>query len=474
MIEDRQAGADRDMTADEPRSRISSGNPQADDILAGGFPCNSINIVMGQPGTGKTIFAEQLLFANAGGGRPCLYVTTLSEPLSKVVSYVQRFTFFKADLLGAEIQYEDLGAALAEAGPTALVDWLRDTIKTQSPKIIVIDSFRAIHDLGVEPDEMRRFISRMAGLLSAYDVTTFLLGEYTPDDVQRFPEFAVADSIVELARRPATSRDERFFRVLKLRGSAYREGHHAFRITTSGLELYPRLVAPRVPEAYESRTERLPTGVPGLDGVVGGGLFAGSTTLLVGTTGSGKTTLALQFALEGVRRGEQVLYVNFQENPAQLRRGISALGVDADQAVAAGLNLLYASPVELQIDSIVVQIFEAIKTGEIRRLVIDAVGDLATAAADSQRLHDYLYSLVQHFAVRGVTTVLTLEAGEGFTSMGLPQDQRISYMSDNLIHLAWSGDNAGQRTLRVVKMRGSSHDHVVRAFDIDEHGGRVG
>src|SRR3954469_1669991 len=93
--------------------RIKSGNAQADEILGGGFPCNSINIVMGQPGTGKTIFAEQLLFHNAGGGRPQLYVTTLSEPLSKVVNYVQRFTFFDPDRLGTDIQYEDLGSSLA-------------------------------------------------------------------------------------------------------------------------------------------------------------------------------------------------------------------------------------------------------------------------------------------------------------------------------------------------------------------------
>ena len=454
-------------------ARIKSGNPEADSILGGGFPYHSINIVMGQPGTGKTIFAEQLLFENAGGDRPCLYATTLSEPLSKVVSYVQRFSFFDPELVGTDIQYEDLGAMLADEGPPALLDWLRDTIKTRSPKVIVIDSFRAIHDLAVSTDEMRRLVSRLAGLLSAYDVTTFLLGEYTQADIQRYPEFAVADSIVELARQPATKRDERFFRVLKLRGSSYREGQHAFRITRDGLEVYPRLVAPRVPERYESLAERLPTGVPGLDAAVGGGLFAGSTTLLVGMTGAGKTTLALQFALEGVRRGEHVMYVNFQENPAQLRRAIANLGVDPDEAVAAGLRLLYASPVELQIDSIVVEIFDAIRAGAIRRLVIDAIGDLATAASDSQRLHDYLYSLVQHFAVRGVTTVLTLESGEGFTAMGLPQDQRISYMSDNLIYLAWSGDTVGQRTLRVVKMRGSAHEKALRAFEIDAHGGRI-
>jgi circadian clock protein KaiC len=453
--------------------RIRSGNPQADEILGGGFPCHSINILMGQPGTGKTIFAEQLLFHNAGGNRPVLYVTTLSEPLSKVVSYVQRFDFFDENRLGTEIQYEDLGAELAQRGPRALIEWLAEAIKTRSPKVIVIDSFRAIHDLATSTDDMRRFISEIAGLLSAYDVTAFLLGEYTQDDIRRFPEFAVADAIVELARQPLSTRDERFLRVLKLRGSAYREGQHAFRISSAGLELYPRLVAPRVPEDYESSFERLPSGVPGLDEMIGGGLLTGSTTLVVGMTGAGKTTLALQFALEGSRRGERTMYVNFQENPAQLRRAIHNLGSDPDSIRRRGFDLLYASPVELQIDSIVVEIFEAIKSGDVKRLVIDAVGDLAAAASDSQRLHDYLYSLIQHFAVRGVTTLLTLESGEGFTVNMLPHEQRFSYMSDNLVYLAWNDEKVGQRTIRIVKMRGSAHEREAREYEIGDNGLRI-
>ncbi len=457
-----------------PLARVNTGNPQADEILGGGFPANSINIVMGQPGTGKTIFAEQMLFHNADPARQSLYVTTLSEPLSKVVSYVQGFDFFDSDRLGGDINYEDLGPSLTDNGPVALLEWLADAIKTRSPKIIVIDSFRAIHDLAVPTDDMRRFMSRLAGLLTAYDVTSFLLGEYGQDDIRRYPEFAIADGIVELARDAHTTRDERFLRVLKLRGSAYREGQHAFRITSAGLELYPRLVAPRIPESYDSLAERVPTGIPGLDEKMGGGMFAGSTTLVVGMTGAGKTTLALQFALQGVKRGETVLYINFQENPSQLRRAIAALGTDPAVAQADGLKLMYASPVELQIDSIVVEIFDAIKSGSVRRLVIDAVGDLATAASDAQRLHDYLYSLIQHFAARGVTTILTLESGEGsFTSQTEPVGQRFSYMSDNLVHLAWSAEHPDRRTIRIVKMRGSAHDAAVREVEIDANGLRL-
>lgn len=452
--------------------RVHSGNPQADEVLGGGFPANSINIVMGQPGTGKTIFAEQLLFHNASADRPILYVTTLSEPMSKVVSYVQRFSFFDETKLGTEIQYDDLGALLSSDGPAALVPRLREAIVTMSPKIIVIDSFRAIHDLSDSAPEMRRMISDLAGLLSSYDVTAFLLGEYTTADIQRYPEFAVSDAIIELARQPLGTRDERYFRVLKLRGSGYREGQHAFRITRDGIELYPRLVTPRVATDYVLQLDRTTTGVPGLDAMLDGGVWAGTTTLLVGPTGSGKTTVALHFALEGAARREPTLYVNFQENPAQLARAITNLGGDLDTARAAGLELLYVSPVELQIDSFIVELFQRIKGGTLKRVVVDAIGDLSAAASDPQRLHDYLYSLVQHFAVNGVTSVLIFESGGSVTGLNT-HEQRFSYMSDNVLSIGLGGDERTRRTVRVIKTRNSGHDPVVRQLEISATGARV-
>ncbi len=236
--------------------------------------------------------------------------------------------------------------------------------------------------------------------------------------------------------------------------------------------MYPRLVSPNVPTTYEPRLERVSTGVVGLDAMVGGGLWSGSTTLIVGPTGSGKTTMALQFMLEGVRRGEPGLYVHFQENPAQLRRAINALGMSAEQAIAGGLRLRYESPVELEIDSIIVDIFEKIRSGEIKRLAVDAIGDLAAAASDPQRLHDYLYALVQHFTVHHVTSLLTFESGSGVTST-VEHEQRFSYMSDNVLQLALQGTERTRRTLRVVKTRQSDHDLDVRELAMGAGGAHV-
>jgi len=453
--------------------RISTGNPQTDSVLGGGLPANSINIVMGQPGTGKTVFAEQLIFCNADSGRPIVYVSTLSEPMSKMVSYVQRFSYFDEKKLGSDIQYEDIGPMLASDGASALVPWLTALIKRLSPKLIVIDSFRAIHDLRSSLPETRRMVSDFAGLLSAYDATVLLLGEYTVDDIERYPEFAVSDSIIQLARQPLGTRDERYLRVLKLRGSGYREGQHAFRITEHGIELFPRLISPRVATTYVPRLERTSTGVPGLDAMLEGGVWAGTTTLVVGPTGSGKTTLAMHFALEGIANKERTLYVNFQENPSQLARGFANLGADMNAAQKAGLELMYVSPVELQIDSIVVGIYDWIREGSVKRVVIDAVGDLVTAASNTQRLHDYLYSLVQIFAVNGVTSLLTFESGISQDGRLASSEQRFSYMSDNVLAIALGGEERTRRTIRVVKTRNSGHDPVVRQLEITSGGARI-
>jgi circadian clock protein KaiC len=465
------------MTSTEPSPipRVSSGNAQLDAILCGGFPANSINIVMGEPGSGKTILAERLIFANAKlkeDPRPILYLTTLSEPLEKVVRYLQQFSFYDEDvLMSGAIRYESIAVDLEERGVAALVPRLKELITTAAPKIIVIDSFKAVHDLSTSVPEMRRLLYEVSGLLTAYDTTAFLLGEYSEDQIPLFPEFAVADGMVELARKKHGTRDERYLRVLKLRGSNYQEGLHAFTITRDGLDVFPRLTSPIVPAIYTANEERLSTGVGVLDKLLAGGVWAGGATLLEGPTGAGKTTLALQFVLEGVKRGEPGLYVNFQENPTQLARSIKGLALGVPEEEQRNLHYLYASPVELQIDSILVELFRTIQEKNIKRVVVDSVGDLVGAASDHQRLYSYLYALMQHFVARRVACMLT----QTTTAIASPMEGQICALSDAIVRLdlEWHGDRA-RRTLKIVKARGSNHELDVQDFRITGKGIEVG
>jgi circadian clock protein KaiC len=453
---------------DDELPRISTGSSPADRILGGGFPAHSINIIMGEPGTGKTLFAQQLVFHNAGDDRPILYVTTLSEPLAKVMKYLQTFEFFDESRIGTSVIYDEAGTELAEKGIGELVPKVREWIRAHGPRIIVIDSFKALHDLSASTAEMRRVVHDLAGLLTAYDTTAFLVGEYSEEQMATHPEFVVADGIVELLRHETGMRDERYFRVRKLRGSSYREGLHALRLTAGGVKIFRRLVSPQEPRGYSIVRERVSTGVSGLDEMLGGGLWRGSTTLLGGPTGSGKTTIGLQFTLEGVRQGEPGLYVHLEENPTQMAYLVEGFGTAAE---TPGLHMLYHSPVELQIDSLVDEMFRLIRERGVKRVVIDAVGDLVTAVRDPQRLHDYLYALSQHFAAKGVTAMFTFETARPGLTGGYAIDAPFSHLSDNIIVLeAGIEEEQTRRRLRVLKTRGSAHDPRVRVVEITAEG----
>jgi len=455
-------------------TRLPTGSRELDTILDGGIPECSLNIIMGAPGSGKTTLAEQIVFANANDPkRPLLYLTTLSEPLDKVIRYLQELRFFDIDKFGSVIRYEGLGEQLARDGIGALLPKIKEAIKTLSPKVIVIDSFKAIHDLAKSPQEMRLMLYEVAGLLAAYNTTVLLVGEYRHEDIATYPEFAVADGIIELARNALGTRDERYLRVFKLRGSSYSQGSHAFDVTREGIQVYPRLVSPVEAAAYKRNDERIPSGIPGLDQMLAGGFPAGTATLVAGPTGSGKTTMGIQFIVEGLRRGEHCLLVNFQENPTQLAYQMESISGKLDAASRDRLQMLYYSAVELSIDRIVVNIFQLLQRSSIKRVVLDAIGDLGVAASDPTRMHNYLYAIVQHFAVMGVSSMLTLETDPP-VMISNESHGRLSHMTDNIVFLDVQAKNGViGRTLRVAKARGVGHDLQVHEAQISSRGMQI-
>ncbi|MBI2942021.1 MAG: AAA family ATPase [Chloroflexi bacterium] len=266
-------------------------------------------------------------------------------------------------------------------------------------------------------------------------------------------------------------RDERYLRVVKLRGSGYRSGEHAFRISERGLDVYPRLVTPFPPTPYAVTAERLGTGVPDLDAMLGGGLWRGSTTLLAGPAGSGKTILGLHFLFDGVARGEPGLLVSFQESPTALRRTVAGLGWDPAPLAEGGLlAVLASSPVEMNVDDIVGQAEQTIAARSIRRVVIDSLGDLEAAARDRDRFRGYVYSMLRSLAARNITTYLTFETRVE-ADLGRLTELHISYLCDNALGLRYDVADGGlRRTIAVVKSRGSAHSHRVRRFAITERG----
>jgi circadian clock protein KaiC len=447
--------------------RVASGNRRLDAILGGGFPAHGINLVVGPPGSGKTVLAQQYVFHNATAERPAIYLTTVSEPLEKVLRYGQTLAFFDARAVGRAVFYEDVGGLVGTEGLTAVLERVDALLKERRPAIIVIDSFKALNPYATDQGTFRRFLHSLAGRLSAFPVTSLWIGEYASTELSTAPEFAVADAIVGLSSDRIGQRELRVLQVVKLRGSGFLSGKHAYRLSEAGIEVFPRLADPLDAAAYTMATERVSSGIPALDAMIEDGYWPGAATLVAGPTGSGKTLMGLHFIVSGARGGEPGIIATLQENPTQLQRIAQGFGWSLAED---GIELLSRSPVDLYIDQWVYELLAAIERTGTRRVLIDSLRDLVFAAGDETRYREYLYSLVQRCSRLGVSLLMTFELPDLFQVTRL-SELGVSHLSDNVVLLQYLRQPAGiSRTLTVLKTRASLHQPQAWEFKITGEG----
>jgi len=296
-------------------TRLETGVPNLDAIFHGGVPCGSLIAISGSPGSGKTILAQQICFHHATDRDRVLYFGTLSEPTAKLLRNLGQFSFFDRGQFGTAVEFVDLGDLSRLDGLAGASELITKHIERVQPSIIVIDSFKIFDDLARSRLELRTFGYRLAVELMAWEATTFLVGEYGDDDLRNNPILSMIDGLWVLSQRHAAGDHQRFFQIVKMRGSEHSRTPHAFRITHAGIELFAphELLALPAPP-----TARVPSGVAGLDPLLGGGLLERSVTLVSGSSGIGKTTLAIQFVLAGAERGEPGLLVTLDESADQL------------------------------------------------------------------------------------------------------------------------------------------------------------
>ena len=444
--------------------RLQSGDPKLDTVLGGGLPANSITVVAGPPGSGKTILAHQYAFTNATREKPALYLTTVSEPFDKVLRYGQTLSFFDARLVGKTVVYEDLGTILASRGLTAALDRIDALMKERRPGVIVIDSFTAFRDFAADDSEFRRFLHALAGRLSAFPVTSFWLGEYEGDDRLGRPEFTVADAILYLSARRISERELRELDVRKLRGSDFLMGRHAYRLSSSGIKVFPRLADPAEEGPYAlDGDRRISTGIEALDGMLADGYWPGASTLIAGPSGCGKTLFGLHFVFAGARQGEPGIIATLQENPVQLERVVHGFGWSLQEDA---VDVMYRSPVDIYIDQWFHELLERVERGGVRRVLIDSLDDLGFTTQDDVRFREYMYSLVQRCARNGVSLMMTLEVPD-ISRITHLSDFNISHLADNVVLLqyVWAGSKV-KRALTVLKARASALEPTVREFKI--------
>jgi circadian clock protein KaiC len=447
--------------------RMPSGSDRLDTVLGGGLPRNGIALVIGSPGTGKTMLAQQYLFHNANPDRPGLYLSTVSEPLEKILRYGQSLDYFDASALGSSVMYEDLGQTLNDDGLPGVLSGITELIKHKRPGLMVIDSFKALQDYAADAQTFRHFLHDLAGRLSAMPITSLWIGEYDATRISDAPEFAVADAILSLSTERGPDREVRALQVLKLRGSGFRSGKHSYRLSSRGLDVFPRLADPVHLESYGEPPERMSSGVAALDVMLADGYWRGASTLVAGPSGVGKTLLALHFIFAGAQHGETGLIATFQENPTQLERVLRGFSWSLKDPC---IELMYRSPVDLYLDEWVYDFFDTVQRTQARRVVIDSLGDLNAASGDEIRFREYIYSLLQRCTRNNISVTMTLEVPELFGITRL-SEFGISHLSDNVVMLQFlRGESELKRAITVLKTRGSPHLQQLQQFNISPQG----
>ena len=447
--------------------RLLSGHAPLDQILGGGLPANAISLIMGRPGTGKTILAQQYAFRNGRPERPAIYFSTVSEPLEKIARFGQSLGFFDTAAIGTSVFYEDLGATLHQGGLGDVAERLGRTVRERRPGLIVIDSFKALQAFAADYGEFRKFLHELAGRLGAFPAASLWVGEYEDAEIASMAEFAVADAILSLTSERVGQREARFFQVKKLRGSAFRSGQHAYRLSASGLHLFPRLADAPIEQDYQLGETRLSSGISALDQMLADGYWPGASTLIAGPSGSGKTLMGLHFVMNGARQGQPGVIAALQENPTQLQRVLAGFGWSLREQ---NVEVMYRSPVDIYIDEWVYELMHTVERTKARRVLIDSLGDLRISAGDEIRFHEFTYSIVQRFSQQGVSVLMTSEIPRLFGSERI-SDSEVSSLADNVVMLSYQRerDTIG-RTMAVIKTRASRHDPTVRKFVIGPEG----
>jgi circadian clock protein KaiC len=447
--------------------RFLSGDQHLDAVLGGGLPANAINMIIGLPGSGKTILAEQFLFHNASPERPGVYLSTVSEPLDKILRYGQGLDFFDAGAIGTRVFFEDLGRPLNDGGLDAVMSRTRALIAERRPGVIVIDSFKALSDYASDPMTLRRFLYGLAGRLTALPVTTFWVGEYAREEMSTSPAFAIADGIISLVTRREAERAIRHLEVLKLRGTGFMSGEHAYRIASDGLHVFPRLAERVDGESYELHPGRISSGIPAVDQMLADGYWPGASTMVAGPSGSGKTLMGLHFIFNGAEAGQRGIIATFQENAIQLERIANGFGWSLKNE---SVELMYRSAVDLYLDEWVYELLEVMDRTGAQRVFIDSLGDLRRSAVDELRFREYLYSLLQRCARRQISIMMSQETAGPFGTAHLTEGD-ISHLSDNVILLRFAPhDGQLHRNVIVLKTRASRHDPDIREFTITPEG----
>ena len=450
--------------ANEYLERVPSGVKGLDEVLKGGFVKGGLYIVEGAPGTGKTILGNQICFNQIKSGRTVLYVTLIAETVARMLLNLRGINFFNESAIGTGIFYISGFTALKNEGLTGLLHLLRREVDTRHASIVVLDGFASASDSANSPEELKIFVQQLQTQADAADSTVFLLTN--PIESRPSSEETMVDGIISLGSSLQASSSLRELHVRKFRGSAYLEGVHNYKIGPDGIITYPRMETRLTHSPMDNGDlERITSGIPRLDSMLGGGLPRRSMTMLVGPSGTGKTTVGLQF-LSRASSAEPGLFFGFYETPARIRskaRMFPSFGPALD---AGNVEILWQPPTEWLLDELADRLVQAVKRKKVRRLFIDGLAGFKRALR-SREIDPFFAALAEELRGEGVTTICAAEVPEIIGPTMTTPLAGMSDVTDNHIILRFIEAGASlYRIVSLLKVRDSSFDSGLREFSI--------
>jgi circadian clock protein KaiC len=460
-------------------SRVDTSIAGLDIILGGGLPGERLYLIEGDPGTGKTTLALQFLLAGARRGEPALYVT-LSETHDELRAVAESHGWsldgvaiheLSSDAsLRSDTQYTVFHPSEVELGDT--MNTVLATLERVRPNRVVFDSLSEMRLLARDPLRYRRQILALKQFFVGHECTVLLLDDRTAaaGDLQLQ---SIAHGVVRLETLlPEFGGARRRLRIMKLRGVAYADGYHDYVIRTGGLEVFPRLVAAehRVPFTRET----VSSGVPALDALVGGGLGRGTTTLLIGPAGSGKSLLASHFVHQAASRGDRAAVFIFDEGIDTYFAGTTGIGLDMASLVQKGrVSVQQVDPAELSPGEFVARVRESVERDDVRIVMIDSLNGYLNAMPEERLLALHLHELFSYLRQRGVLTINVMSQ-QGMLGQALtPVD--VSYLADAVILLRFfEAEGMIRKAISMVKRRAGAHESTIRELHLSSSGISLG
>ncbi|WP_426178248.1 RAD55 family ATPase [Pseudomonas sp. TWRC1-2] len=452
-------------------NRLATGVPGLDEVLGGGLPEFSFNLIAGPPGCGKTTLAHQMMFALATPERPALFFTVLGEPPLKMLRYQQQFDFFDDAAINRSIRYINLADDTLAGDLDEVLRRIVSEVEAHSPSLVFVDSFRSVvlaSQTQHNPNNnLPQFIQQLGMLMTTWQATTFLIGEYfTETDTN--PIFTVADGLIWLRQSVERNSMVRKMEIMKMRGQPTLPGLHTFRIATSGVKVFPPAAVNRLVEAPSTfPITRLKMGVPALDEMLGGGLPRGYSLLVAGPSGSGKSILAATFLAEGARNGETGVIAAFEQRPNHSQNPQLA------ELIKSGkVSLVDSRAPDLSIDEIVQLLLSEISRLKATRVVIDSLSGFELALAPTFRadFRESLSRMVTALTAVGVSVLMTSELEDRYTDLRF-SPYGTAFLTDAIIVQRYiEVQSRLLRIMAVVKVRASAHSDQLRQYHIDDNG----